>query len=1100
MKTFRQLLLFVSFVLLIQLILPFESAKANELLDNTGFETSPYDGDDWEIQSSNWDFATMTHSNQDVQFGSYHLNYFNDDTNSNTETITVSQTIGNVSAGNYTLSVQSMGGNAPLAGHVRLEANALQSDVFTTTGWGNWETPEFNFSLENDQEVTITLTVDVPPGGWGYLDNVELVRQDDNTTTPVEADIHVEKVDGLTDDFINGVDISSIIALENSGVKFYNDQGDETDIFTTLKDKGVNYVRVKIWNDPYNAEGFGYGGGNNDVEKALTIGKRATEAGMKVLVNFHYSDFWADPAKQMAPKAWADFSLEEKQVAIDDFTTSTLTTLIDHGVDVGMVQVGNETNNGMAGESGWTNMLPLFDAGTKAVRAVDSDIAIALHFTNPEKGTYPGYAKQLDDANIDYDIFASSYYSFWHGSLENFTDTLSHVADTYDKDVLMVETSYAYTPEDGDGHENTIKGTENNPPYPYTVQGQANAIRDAIEAVVNVGEHGLGVFYWEPAWLPVGPKEDLEQNKDIWETYGSGWASSYASEYDPEDAGVWYGGSAIDNQAWFDFDGNPLPTANIFNYVKTGTIAPVVLETIDVPEITVHVGETILYPEDVTYRYSDGSEEQVGATFDALVDTNLSPRTYKTTGTTEKGDDVTLTIKVLAQNFVVDPSFEQGSDTWQFTFNKAPNQASIKEGQGDSHTGQFHTHYWSDEAIDFILSQEINSLEPGIYQLAMYNQGGDHTDGALLLFAESDSWYEQETSVNGWANWQHTMIENIVVTGDSLTIGAHITANSGAWGSLDDFSLIRTGDLPSDPTPENPDNNGTPDDSDTEDEEEGNDEPVTEDDSEVNEDDDTSDGSNTDTPEDTLAIDDVSNMTKTEDHFVINSSKPVITFTESVTQALDRPVIIQQPNLSLLIPYENLVSDSNVSLHVEQVNDLSLQTKSPVYRFNLTNLSGPITFQEPIEVTFTVTELVANWDDLVIQYLSESGEVLETIRPTSFNEANQTVTVMLTHFSLYTVAEVTSTPEQPEDAPTDNETNTDNNTSQDDNDVDSDNESNQESPTDQSDEETTDDSKDTSGKKLPNTSTATFNLMLLGLLFICVSSFIMYSYQRKASN
>lgn len=224
-----------------------------------------------------------------------------------------------------------MGGSESVAGHVRLEANALQSDVFMTTGWGNWETSEFNFSLENDQEMTITLTVEVPPGGWGYLDNVELVRQDDNTTTPVEADIHVEKVDGLTDDFINGVDISSIIALENSGVKFYNDQGDETDIFTTLKDKGVNYVRVKIWNDPYNAEGFGYGGGNNDVDKALTIGKRATEAGMKVLVNFHYSDFWADPAKQMAPKAWADFSLEEKQVAIDDFTTSTLTTLIDHG-------------------------------------------------------------------------------------------------------------------------------------------------------------------------------------------------------------------------------------------------------------------------------------------------------------------------------------------------------------------------------------------------------------------------------------------------------------------------------------------------------------------------------------------------------------------------------------------------------------------------------------------------------------------------------------------------------------------------------------------------------------------------------------------------
>ena len=1131
MKIYRRLLLFVSFVLLLQLILPIGSVQATNLLNNPGFETSPYEGEDWDITSSNWDLATMTHSTQDVQSGAYHLNYFNDASNTATETITVTQTLKNLSAGDYTFSVDSMGGSDAKAGQVTLKANDHQSDGFTTTGYGNWEVLSFDFSIDQTEDVTITLTIDAPPGAWGYIDNVELTPAT-NQTPPVEADIHVEKVDGLRDDFINGVDISSIIALENSDVTFYNDAGEEEDIFTILKEKGVNYIRVKVWNDPYTAEGLGYGGGNNDVATARTIGERATAAGMKVLVNFHYSDFWADPAKQMAPKAWEGFSIAEKQDAITTFTTETLKTLRAAGVDIGMVQVGNETNSGMAGESGWADMLPLFKAGTQAVRNFDQSIDIALHFTNPEKGTYPNYAKQLDDAQIDYDIFASSYYSFWHGTLANLKSTLTAIADTYDKDVLVVETSYAYTPEDGDGHENTIKGTEKNPPYPYTVQGQADAMRDVIATMASI-ERGIGVFYWEPAWLPVGPPENLEENKLKWEEDGSGWAASYATEYDPADAGKWYGGSAVDNQAWFDFDGNPLPTANIFNYVKTGTVTPVTLESIDVPEVTIHVGEVIHYPTHVTYHYNDGSEQHVPVTFEPLTGTNLQPGTYETTGTTEQGDAVSLTIHVLAQNFVVDPSFELGSNAWQFTFNQAPNQAYIKEGPGDSHTGKFHTHYWSEEMIDFTVTQQIDSLEPGIYQLSMHNQGGNFTEGTLLLFAETDTRYEQETTVDGWANWQQPTIQNIIVTGDSLTIGAHFIANSGSWGTLDDFSLIRTGDLPSDQTPE--DDQDTPSDSETEVEDDTDDRPsnneddvdhgeentddsdnsqtdteeVTEDDTtETDSDDDqTNDETNTEVTDDTV-IDDVTSLRQTDTHYVINLTKPVITFTKAVTGALDRPVLIQQPNLSLLIPYENLVSTNAVSLQVEQVENLSLQTNSPIYRFNLSDASGKLTFDKPIEVTFTVTEPVSNWDHLVIQYLSETGEILETIKPTSVSKTNQTVTGPLSHFSLYTVQEVTPSdsgsteaelsPDAPNDSTMDDETNTDVPTSDQESDttVEDPNATDQEEPNESSD---SDESELDAGEQLPNTATVTFNFIMLGVLFI-VASLFSFTYQKRKMN
>ncbi|MCY9096696.1 arabinogalactan endo-beta-1,4-galactanase [Bacillus inaquosorum] len=384
-------------------------------------------------------------------------------------------------------------------------------------------------------------------------------------------ELFVKKVEGMNKDFIKGADVSSVIALENSGVTFYNTSGKPQDIFTTLKQAGVNYVRVRIWNDPYDSNGNGHGGGNNDIQKAIEIGKRATANGMKVLADFHYSDFWADPAKQKVPKAWANLSFEAKKAKLYEYTKQSLQKMIKEGVNIGMVQVGNETTGAFAGETDWAKMSQLFNEGSRAVRETNRGILVALHFTNPETtGRYSFIAETLRKNKVDYDVFASSYYPFWHGTVQNLTSVLKAVADTYGKKVMVAETSYTYTAEDGDGHENTAPKTGQTLPYPISVQGQTNAIRDVMEAVANTGTAGLGVFYWEPAWIPVGPKTQIEKNKVLWETYGSGWASSYAAEYDPEDAGKWYGGSAVDNQALFDFNGHPLPSLQVFQYAESG--------------------------------------------------------------------------------------------------------------------------------------------------------------------------------------------------------------------------------------------------------------------------------------------------------------------------------------------------------------------------------------------------------------------------------------------------------------------------------------------------------------------------------------------------
>lgn len=382
----------------------------------------------------------------------------------------------------------------------------------------------------------------------------------------------VKKVEDIPNDFIFGMDASCVPSLEAGGVKYYDHGNNEKDVYTILAENGLNYVRVRIWNDPFDKNGNGYGGGNCDIENAVEIGKRVTKNGMKLLANFHYSDFWADPQKQSIPKAWVGMDIDEKCEAVYDYTKKSLNKLVSAGVDVGMVQVGNETNGFMCGETDWKNIAALMSAGSKASREVCPEALVVLHFSNPELvGRYAGYAYELDRYGVDYDVFASSYYPFWHGSFENLKNELKKVTSVYGKKVVIAETSYAYTSEDTDFHGNTIgAGFGEVDGYPFTVQGQADFVRDLIDTASNI-DNCIGVFYWEGTWISAGGKS-YEENRLLWEKYGSGWASSYVAEYDPDDAGKWYGGCAVDNQAMFDKNGRALESLKVFALVRDGNL------------------------------------------------------------------------------------------------------------------------------------------------------------------------------------------------------------------------------------------------------------------------------------------------------------------------------------------------------------------------------------------------------------------------------------------------------------------------------------------------------------------------------------------------
>ena len=565
-------------------------------------------------------------------------------------------------------------------------------------------------------------------------------------TGPEDSSVYVEAVSDISDDFIRGMDASSVLVEENSGVVYYNFEGEEQDVFQTLAEAGVNYIRLRVWNDPYDENGNGYGGGNNDLATAVELGKRATKYGMKVCIDFHYSDFWADPKRQHAPKAWEGMTLEEKNEALYEYTRDSLTTLFKEGVDVGMVQIGNEINYGMAGESDFANVLELLKSGSKAVREISAkyerDIEVVVHYTRiVEPMKLYRLVGNLNEGGLDYDTIGLSYYPFWDGSMKNMKTVVKNIKEDYGKNVVIAETSYCYTSQDGDGAGNSLKGTDDLVEgYPASVQGQTSMIRDIIAAANEAG--ASGVFYWEGVWLPVG--KSTENNSPIWEKYGSGWASSYASDYDPEDAGLYYGGCSWDNQAFFDFEGYPLASLNLFKYLKYGTTLSSAVDYVPV-------------------------EREVEET--------------------EEIDISELT------NLVLNPGFEEADTSmWKVTYEGENNPTDFFLKPEDAYSGDLSFHFFSpDQNMKFSIEQTFTGLEPGTYYLTAYSQGGDMNDAATFELYAVTGGQEQIVAfeLTTYADWKNPTIPAVEVTDGTLTIGVRISTNAASWGTVDDFGLYK---------------------------------------------------------------------------------------------------------------------------------------------------------------------------------------------------------------------------------------------------------------------------------------------------------------------
>ncbi|MEM4953226.1 MAG: glycosyl hydrolase 53 family protein [Desulfurococcaceae archaeon] len=477
-----------------------------------------------------------------------------------------------------------------------------------------------------------------------------------------ESEIQVNPVEGLPHDFIRGVDLSEVPWIIELGGKYYDVNGIEKNVLDILVESGVNWIRLRVWNDPYDEQGKPYGGGNCDLRRMTSFAAIAKSKGFKILIDFHYSDWWADPGKQNKPKAWTNLTFNELVEAVYNWTYYALKYMQSNGALPDMVQIGNEINNGFLWPEGraenWTQFTDLLKSAIKAVRDVDPEIKIVIHLAGVKSDFYKNFLSRLIDSGVNFDIVGISYYPYWHGSMDEFRKLVKTLAENFDKGIIVAETAYAWTLQDADGHPNLFgsRDQEVKGGYLATVQGQASFIRDLIEAFyLEGGGKALGIFYWGAGWIPYP---------------GAGWRTGE--------------GNPWENQAFFDFNGRALPSLTVFKLIYEGKkfeIKPVELYDDKPINITAYIGVKPILPNTVLVVYSDHSIRMTP------VDWGLIP-TYNATGVYEYAGYIANTsIKVTAlinviQRIYLEITDPEGDDKGPGTYGY-PTAAVYKPGVFD---------------------------------------------------------------------------------------------------------------------------------------------------------------------------------------------------------------------------------------------------------------------------------------------------------------------------------------------------------------------------------------------------------------------------------
>jgi arabinogalactan endo-1,4-beta-galactosidase len=292
-------------------------------------------------------------------------------------------------------------------------------------------------------------------------------------------------------DYAIGADLSFLKQAEDKGTHFKLDGKPEPGL-QIFKDHGYNWIRLRLFHTPTDLP--------NNLEYTIALAKSAKQMGYKFLLDYHYSDTWADPGKQYTPKAWAAMSHEQLVQAVFEYTRDTVAAFRDAGALPDMVQPGNEITNGMMWPDGrlpqnWDHFAALIKAGINGVNAGVGDHArprIMIHIDRgADKVKTKAFFDRLMSYGVEFDVIGQSYYPWWHGSLNDLRENLIFMAHEYRKPIIVVETAYNWTPGEY---------TKRPGPFPESPEGQRQFL-DEVNRVIEETPDGLGagVFWWEPA-------------------------------------------------------------------------------------------------------------------------------------------------------------------------------------------------------------------------------------------------------------------------------------------------------------------------------------------------------------------------------------------------------------------------------------------------------------------------------------------------------------------------------------------------------------------------------------------------------------------------
>lgn len=369
-----------------------------------------------------------------------------------------------------------------------------------------------------ERRCTISLYSDAEEGEW--------VSFDDVAVEPGRVALSVR-----------GADVSSLKKSEDKGGLYAYEDGRQADALKILRDHGMNNARLRVWvNSP-----DGYHG----KAQLLEMAKRLKRNQLKLLVDFHYSDSWTDPGKQSKPAKWEGLDFEGLKTALYQHTADVCGSLKEQGTPPDVVQVGNEITNGMLWPDGkndtsFDNLAALLKEGSRAVKDCSPETLVMLHVNNGGDNVLcRWWFDSIVAREVPFDLIGFSYYPHWHGTLADLQRNLNDIALRYDKDIILTETAYAFTREDGDNYENIIQSQES-PGYPFSPENQARMLADVMSIVRAVPNgRGLGIMWWDATWTAVE---------------GNGWDPAQPTS-----------GNNWENQALFDFDGRALPAMSLFD-------------------------------------------------------------------------------------------------------------------------------------------------------------------------------------------------------------------------------------------------------------------------------------------------------------------------------------------------------------------------------------------------------------------------------------------------------------------------------------------------------------------------------------------------------